>query len=202
MSRLKLAMSSQAEQRLRVKIAEQVGRKARKIVEGLHERILDHTPFNTGRTLGSWFGSADRPVYHDIGENNIRFHYSDSNPHTNHLPVGEEGALRDSFKYRSLRTTQSIKFEQSPYRKFFIANGAQLDSGAGLTEETGGSFKDLTSDLPQGVGSRALMIEYGVIAKYDLYASGSGHKVFSFEPRGTLGVQMSVLSILRDYRRL
>lgn len=191
MPALKLTLSAKAEEKLKKKIAEAVGRKARKIVEGLHMRILARTPMNTGRTLGSWHGSAGMPVYFDIasqyGEDYFAYDpYTTIN--TNDMAVGAEPG-RKRWEEFSIQSTKKIDFEKNPYRKYFIANGAELDSIAG-------------SSLPQGPGSRALMLEYGTIAGYDLYYSTKDNPVFSFHPRGTLAVQMSVLSLLRDWRSL
>lgn len=181
---IKLAFAAKAEEKLKKKIAEAVGKKARKIMLGLHTRILAHTPMNTGRTLGSWYGSAGSPVYYDIGAGG-GFEYSPAEfAPTNHLAVGAE-PNRGIYENASIATTKKINFEQNPYRKYFITNAAALDPIG-------------SSDLnPQG---RAKQLEYGAIAGYDLYSHPEGE--FIFQQRGTLGVQMSVMSILRDWRSL
>lgn len=182
----KISLSKKAEDSLKAKIAEAVGKKARKIMMSLHTKILAHTPMNTGRTLGSWYGSASTPVYFDaeskFGEG--YFSYTPATtPDTNHLPVGAEPG-REVFEKMSLSTTESIAFERNPYRKYFITNAAALDpiGNSGL-----------------GMG-RAQALEYGAIAGYDLYSHPNGD--FIFQQRGTLGVQMSMLSLLRDWRGL
>lgn len=195
MTKIGMLLSPAAEAHMKKRIAEQVGAKARKIMTRLHENILERTPYNTGRTLGSWFGSAGSPVLMDVADRfpKINFAYSTDLPHTNQLEVGaEEG--RSFYERFSLKSTQSINFEQKPYRKFYIANGADLDSGYGLNEPLG-QFKGLTSSLPQGPGSRAAVQEYGMIASFDLFASTGDVKIFNFNPRGTNAFGLAIANI-------
>lgn len=195
MPKVTISLSAEAEAKMKRRIAEQVGAKARKIMTRIHEDILSRTPFNTGRTLGSWFGSAGSPVLMDVADRfgAISFAYNTSLPATNHLEVGAE-AGRGFYERLSISSTKSIPFERNPYQKFYIANGARLDSGYGL-EEPLGPFKGLTSDLPQGAGSRALVQELGLIAHYDLFASSGDTKIFSYNPRGTNAVGLAIASI-------
>lgn len=195
MTKLILGLSPAAEAHLKRRIAEQVGAKARKIMTALHQGILDRTPFNTGRTLGSWFGSAGAPVLMDVADRfpAVNFAYSGNNPATNHLEVGEETG-RGFYERFSLKSTTSINFEKNPYRKFYIANGAKLDSGYGL-EKPLGQFDELSSNLPQGVGSRAYAQELGTIAHFDLFASSGDIKHFNFNPRGTNAFGLAIEKI-------
>ncbi len=195
MTKLKLGMKPAAEAHLKRRIAEQVGAKARRIMTALHQGILDRTPFNTGRTLGSWFGSAGSPVLIDVADRfpKITFAYSLNNPATNALEVGAETG-RDFYERYSLKSTTSIDFERNPYRKFYIANGAELDSGYGL-EKPLGQFRGLSSDLPQGPGSRAAAQEFGTIAHFDLFASSGDIKHFNFNPRGTNAFGLAIANI-------
>lgn len=193
MASLHLKLSPSAERALRVKIAEKAGRRMRAIVENLHDKILKNTAFNTGRTLGSWYGSADRPFLLDIGAGG-GFGWNSGLAHTNRLPVGEEGAARSSFEKRSMRTTESINFEKNPYRIFYITNGASLDSGNDFAP-------GINSDLNQGPGSRAYYQEYGTIAGFNLFASSEGQPVFDFAPRGTNALERAVNTIRGIYAR-
>jgi hypothetical protein len=201
-ARSTVRFSKNAEERIKQKIAEKAGAIIRRTVLALHQRILDATAYNTGRTLGSWYGSADRPVSIDIAD---RFGGSDAFAWhsgllpTNHLEVGGESG-RSFYERISLSTTQSIDFSKNPFRKYFITNGAKLDSG-NIIDSGGTSLIGISSDLPQGAGSRAWAQEYGNIASYDLFASAGGTKIHSFHPRGTNAVGLAIESIRRDFGR-
>lgn len=169
-------------------IARKVGTKAREVVTALHKEILSKTPMNTGRTLASWYASAGTPVTFDAesvyGEGAFTYdpaRFAD----TNNLPVGREPG-REGFEKFALISSAKIDFEKNPYRVFFITNGAALDSIA-------------NSDLNQGAGSRAINLEYGNIAGYDLYGSTPTTPRYIFTPRGIGAMRLSVEKIRLKY---
>lgn len=188
MSRLKLELTGPAQAKMMKAIARKAGGQIRTIVTALHTEILSKTPMNTGRTLGSWHGSAGTPVIYDAA-----YHYGESyftyDParfeETNNMPVGAEPG-RGEFEKHSLRSTQQINFEVNPYRIFYITNGATLDSIA-------------NSDFSQKSGSRAANLEYGNIAGYDLYGSTPESPSYKFTPRGTRALSISVENIRLKY---
>lgn len=195
MASLKLTLSASAKERMSKAIAHQAGKKMRTIVTALHQQILDNTAFNTGRTLGSWYGSAGSPISYDIGDvhGTGLFAWNNSLQHTNRLSVGSESG-RQAFEKLSLTTTKTLQFEKNPYRIFYITNGAKLDSG--------NDFADgISSDLKQGAGSRAYYQEYGRIAKFNLFASTDGVDVFDFAPRGDNALERAVNTIRGRYGR-
>jgi hypothetical protein len=177
------------EKALKKKIAAKIGARVRTIVTDLHQQILDGTPFNTGRTLGSWVASAGTPVIYDIASQGGDYGWDSSRPRTNPLPIGTEPG-RGIFERLSLQTVEKIDFENNPFRIFYIANGAALDSGADFAP-------DASSDLNQGPGSRAFYQEYGVIASYDMFGKTDNH----FSPRGANAVQLAVEKIRVRYSR-
>ncbi len=199
MPRLTLALNAGAEQKLRQRIAEQAGKKVRQIFYSLHAKILENTPLNTGRTLGSWAASADRAVLIDIADTLGRdqFIYSPVNPNTNLMPVGAEPG-RAFFVRMSLKTSERINFERNPYRVFYVSNGARLDSGF-MEWPNGDTTDSLPSGLSQDVGSRAYAQEYGAVPGFDVYGNNGSLKRFPFNPRGILGVHMAVESIRLTY---
>jgi hypothetical protein len=178
------------EKHLRDKIAAKVGARARAIVTSLHQEILDRTPYNTGRTIGSWVASADAPVLYDIASSGGDFAWDMDRKRTNPLAVGTEGEDRGVYERISLATVQKIDFEKNPFRIFHISNGASLDSG--------NDFMPMSSDLNQGPGSRAYYQEFGVIASYDVF----NDKDSFFTPRGTNAVQLAVEKIRLSYGKL
>jgi hypothetical protein len=197
--KLSVSLSPDAEKRLRARIAAMAGKKLREIVYSLHARILENTPLNTGRTLGSWAASADTALLIDIADTLGRdeFIYTPMNPETNNRPVGSEPG-RSQFVQMSLNTSKKIDFERNPYRIFFVSNGARLDSGF-MEWPNGFVSESLPSGLPQTAGSRAYAQEYGLVAGFDVYAKSTGLMTFPFNARGTLAVHMAVESIRLTY---
>ena len=200
MPRLTLALNAGAEQKLRRRIAEQAGRRVRQIFYSLHAKILENTPLNTGRTLGSWAASADQAVLIDIADTLGRdqFIYTPANANTNNLAIGAEPG-RAFFTRLSLQTAEKISFERNPYRIFYVSNGAKLDSGF-MEWPNGTTTDNLPSGLPQGPGSRAYVQEYGAVPGFDVYGNNGTLKRFPFNPRGILGVHMAVESVRLTYR--
>lgn len=185
-------MSTFNETKLKKLIAAKAGMKIRGYMVSLHTKILNATAYNTGRTLASWHGSAgDSPILIDAADimGRQRFEYGEGVDATNHVVVGMEHGDRESLERFSLKSTRNIDFEWNPYRKFWIANGARLDSGAGIF-----GLDSLNSSLPQGTGSRAAMQEAGTIAAYDVYSSMGDLKVYSFIPRTEQSFQITVES--------
>ena len=185
---LSLTLSAKTERLLYQRIARKAGAKIRDIFTELHTEVLSRTPMNSGRTLGSWYGSAGIAMVYDIesmfGEG--YFSYDPAKfPQTNNLPIGAEPG-RGTFVKIALASTKNIDFERNPYRVFWLTNGASLDSIA-------------NSDLPQGPGSRAAQVEYGDIPGYDLYKSTPTTPVYSFAPRAQAPLRLSVEKIRLKY---
>jgi len=182
---MKFKMDAAAEKRLKESIKRQVGEKAEKIVGDLFEDVLKATPMNTGRTLASWTVSRGSPSNYDANDEFYgAFEYNpDEVPATNDLPVGMEPG-RAQWEQHARNSMLDVEIGSAPYDKFYIANGAEVDSM-------------FTSSLAQGPGSRAAHMEYGRIPGYDVYADQQN----VFDPRGHGFFMFAIMKFLSKVRR-
>lgn len=168
---IKFKLTEKERKKLEEKVKDEYGRFAGRLVNKVHNEIINRTPMNSGRTLASWNWSMNKPEPKDAGEplegGYLPGFYEGYTP-TNNLIVGQEPGREFIESYPNMSMSRIVeRLRIDPKGVAYICNGARTDS---LYDST----------LEQGVGSRAAHMNAGNIPGYNVALDIKKY----FDPRG------------------